>query len=164
MTLSCLLSFSNLLLICRLIQTLHFRLQWPLFLDSSKQRAQAASSCENFVSGVIDYLRDMCVSEEVGKAMSALCCIFDICFISSTTPFQEKLTILTDFLQKSKQLGFMSMLDKQVVMQVLLQLRMQFSSVVRIVLYIQWQHFQVGDCWYLLYRLLIVREASSDRT
>lgn len=69
---------------------------------------------------MIDYLRDMCVSEEVGKAMSALCCIFDICFISSTTPFQEKLTILTDFLQKSKWLGFMNMLDKQVVTQVLL--------------------------------------------
>lgn len=51
---------------------------------------------------MIDYLRDRCVIEEVGKAMSALCCIFDISLISSTTPFQEKLTILTDFLQKSK--------------------------------------------------------------
>lgn len=68
---------------------------------------------------MIDTLRDMCVSEEVGKAISTLCCIFDI---SSTTSFREKLTTLTDFLQKS--LGFISMLDMQVVMQVLLQLRM----------------------------------------
>lgn len=72
---------------------------------------------------MIDNLRNMCVSEEVDeeidKAISALCCTFDI---SSTTPFREKLTALTDFLQTS--LGFMSMLDMQVVMQVLLQLRM----------------------------------------
>lgn len=74
---------------------------------------------QKFVSGVIDNLRDMCVSEEVGKAISALCCIFDI---SSTTPFREKLTTLTDFLQNL--LGFMGMLDMQVVMQVLLHLRM----------------------------------------
>lgn len=75
---------------------MHFRLQ-----------SRGLRLPQKFVSGVIDILRD---SEEVGKAISTLCCIFDI---SSTTSFREKLTTLTDFLQKS--LGFISMLDMQVV-------------------------------------------------
>ena len=69
--------------------------------DSSKQRAEAVSACEKFVSGVIANLRDRFVSEGDGKVMSALCSIFDPSFISSTIPpSQETLTTLSDFLQK----------------------------------------------------------------
>lgn len=61
---------------------------------------------------MIDYLRDSCVSEEVGKAMSALCCIFDISFISSTTPFQEKLIILHEYVRLTgSNAGFTSVND-----------------------------------------------------
>lgn len=69
--------------------------------DSSKQRAEAVSACEKFVSGVIDNLRDRFVSEGDGKVMSALCSIFDPSLISSTTPpSQETLNTFIDFLQK----------------------------------------------------------------
>ena len=68
--------------------------------DSSKQRDEAISACEKFVSGVIVNLRDRFVSKGDGQVMSAMCSLFDPSLIaSSVSPSKETLAILVDFLQ-----------------------------------------------------------------
>nr|XP_022317923.1 zinc finger protein 862-like [Crassostrea virginica] len=68
--------------------------------DSSKQRDEAISACEKFVSGVIVNLRDRFVSKGDGQVMSAMCSLFDPSLIASSfSPSKETLAILVDFLQ-----------------------------------------------------------------